>query len=77
MIIQQTKAQYRLRELLEKFPLDEYMDRKRELAKRLNIGKPQLDRLIRGDSDPSGTQLKIMAVFFGCTVDALYQISST
>lgn len=77
MIMQQSKAQYRLRELLERFPQDEYMDKKRELAKRLNIGKPQLDRLIRGDSDPSGTQLRIMADFFNSTVDALYQKSST
>lgn len=73
MIPHQTKAKYRLRELLAAFPVHAYMEKKRELAQKLDIGMPQLDRFIRGDSDPSGTQLKIMAEFFGCSVDALYQ----
>lgn len=73
MIVQHIKSQYRLRELLEAFPLQVYMEKKMELTIRLGIGKPQLDRLIRGDSDPSGTQLRILAEFFGCTVDALYK----
>lgn len=73
MKYQLTKAEYRLRELLEAFPLSSYMDKKRELAKNLGIGMPQLDRFIRGNSDPSGTQLKIMAEFFDCLVDDLYQ----
>lgn len=71
--IEHSKAQYRLRELLEAFPSHTYMDKKRELAKRLGIGMPQLGKLLRGDSDPSGTHLKIMAGFFGCSVDDLYQ----
>lgn len=75
MKIQLSKAQYRFRELLEKFSLNEYMHKKRELAKRLSIGMPQLDRFIRGDSDPSGTQLKAMAEFFECLVDDLYKSS--
>jgi transcriptional regulator with XRE-family HTH domain len=73
MKMEQSKAKYLLRELLEAFPLHEYMDKKKELAKKLGIGRPQLDRLVRGDSDPSGTQLKIMAEFFGCSVDELYK----
>jgi len=71
--MEHSKAKYRLGDLLSSFASNEYMSRKRELAQLLGIGIPQLDRLIRGDSDPSGTQLKIMAAFFGCTVDALYR----
>ncbi len=73
MIMEHSKTQYVLRELLSVYPVNEYMERKRALAKKLEVGMPQLDKLIRGDSDPSGTQLKIMAEFFSCTVDALYK----
>lgn len=73
MIFQQTKAQYRLKDLLEAFPQNIYLNKKKELANKLGISTHQLGRFIRGNSDPSGTQLKIMAEFFGCLVDDLYQ----
>lgn len=73
--MQENKAQYRLRELLEAFPQEEHISKKRELAQLLHVSRTQLGRLLSGHCDPSGTQLKIMAEFFGCSVDALYQPS--
>ena len=71
--MEHSKAEYRLRELFGAFPSDTYMKNKRELARQLGVGMPQLDRFIRGECDPSGTQLKIMAGFFECSVDDLYK----
>lgn len=77
MKMEVSKAKYCLRELLEAFPSSEYMKKKRGLADMLGIGMAQLDRLFRGDSDPSGTQLKVMAEFFECRVDDLYKSGSS
>lgn len=64
--------QYRIKEFLGRTPAAELTEQKAKLAELLNVSVAQLNRLARGDNDPSGRQLKIMATFFGCSVDDLY-----
>jgi transcriptional regulator with XRE-family HTH domain len=68
----QKKAEYRLKDLIDGIPNGRLIEEKNALAAQLGIGVPQLNRLIRGDSDLSGTQLRIIADFFGCGVNELY-----
>jgi len=67
------KANYRIAELVESIPNGTLTDKKIELADLLGISVPQLNRIIRGGSEPSGTQLRIIAAFFEVSVDELYQ----
>jgi len=69
------KAEYRFPELFGNLPAARVMDEKYALSAQLEISIAQLNRIIRGDSDPSGTQLRIIADFFGVQVDDLYLIS--
>lgn len=71
------KAEYRFPELFGNLPAARVMDEKYALATQLDISIAQLNRIIRGDSDPSGTQLRIIADFFGTQVDELYQIAES
>lgn len=67
------KAEYRFPEMFGNLPAARVMDEKNTLSAQLDISIAQLNRIIRGDSDPSGTQLRIIADFFGVQVDELYQ----
>ena len=69
------KAEYRFPEMFGNLPAARVMDEKNSLSAQLDISVAQLNRIIRGDSDPSGTQLRIIADFFGVQVDELYQIA--
>lgn len=66
------KAEYRFPVLFGNLPSARLMDEKYALSAQLGISIAQLNRIIRGDSDPSGTQLRIIADFFGVQVDDLY-----
>ncbi len=66
------KARYRIGELVGNIPVSRIRSEKLALAAQLGISIPQLNRIIRGDSDPSGTQLRVIAHFFGVPVDELY-----
>lgn len=70
------KARYRIDEFIETIPNGQLMERKAMLAELLDISIPQLNRIIRGGSDPSGTQLRIIADFFEVPVDELYEAES-
>jgi len=70
------KARYRIRELVGNIPSARLTIEKEDLAKQLGISMGQLNRIIRGGSDPSGTQLLVIADFFGMTVDGLYADST-
>lgn len=63
---------YKIKEFLGRIPVAELTGRKAELAKLLDVSASQLNRLARGESDPSGRQLWLMAQFFECSVDELY-----
>jgi len=67
------KANYRIAQLVDDIPSGRLTEEKERLAEELGISIPQLNRIIRGASDPSGTQLRIIADFFGVPVDALYE----
>lgn len=71
------KARYRFQELVGNIPNARLGDEKRALAFQLNLSIAQLNRLIRGDSEPSGTQLRIIADYFGKSVDELYDEEPT
>jgi len=66
------KAQYRIGELVGNIPVSRLKSEKMALSAQLGVSIPQLNRIIRGDSDPSGTQLRVIADFFGVPVDELY-----
>lgn len=68
----QKKAEYRIDEFVGNIPAARLTEEKTSLAAQLGISIGQLNRIIRGDSDPSGTQLWIIAAFFGCSVHELY-----
>lgn len=68
----QKKAEYRIGEFVGNIPAARLTEEKTSLAAQLGISIGQLNRIIRGESDPSGTQLWTIAQFFGCTVDELY-----
>lgn len=67
------RAQYRFRELFGQVASSELTETKLLVAKRMDISIAQLNRIIRGDSDPSGTQLLVIAEYFGISVSDLYQ----
>lgn len=66
------KAQYRFRELFGNIPAAKLTETKVKVAARLDISIASLNRIIRGESDPSGTQLLIIAESFGISVTDLY-----
>lgn len=74
---QPKKAEYRIDELVGNLPAARLTNEKLALAAQLGISIAQLNRIIRGNSDPSGTQLKIIADFFGVQVDDLYADPTT
>lgn len=67
------KAQYRIAELLDSLPKAEYSDKKKALAATLGVTTQQLNALIRGVGDLSGTKLALVAEFFAVPVDELYK----
>jgi len=67
------KAKYRIADFVANIPNGRLTEEKEALAAQLGISVPQLNRIIRGGSDPSGSQLLIIANFFGVAVDDLYQ----
>ena len=67
------KAKYRIAELVGNIPFGRIMEEKEALASQLDISLHQLNRIIRGGSDPSGSQLLVIANFFGVPVDDLYE----
>lgn len=71
------KAKYRIAEFVENIPFGRIMEEKEALASQLGISLHQLNRIIRGGSDPSGSQLLIIAKYFGVAVDELYQVDET
>ncbi len=66
------KAEYCIDKYVGNLPVSRVKEEKISLAAQLDISIAQLNRIIRGDSDPSGTQLRIIADFFGVQVDDLY-----
>lgn len=66
------KATYRIAQLVADIPNGRLTEQKEALADKLGISVPQLNRIIRGGSDPSGSQLQIIATFFETSVDQLY-----
>lgn len=66
------KAQYRFREVFGNVPAAKLTETKVRVATRLGISIASLNRIIRGESDPSGTQLMIIAESFGLAVSDLY-----
>ncbi len=66
------KANYRIADFVETIPNGRLTEEKEQLAEKLGISVPQLNRIIRGGSEPNGTQLRIIALFFGVKVDELY-----
>ena len=66
------KARYRIAELIKEIPNGLLTEEKEALATQLGVSIPQLNRIIRGGSDPSGSQLRIIAAYFGISVDDLY-----
>lgn len=76
MMAQPKKADYRISELVGNIPAARLTEEKNALAAQLQLSIAQLNRIIRGDSDPSGTQLRIIADFFGVAVDDLYAADS-
>lgn len=66
------KARYRISELVGNIPVSRLKSEKSALSAQLGVSIAQLNRIIRGHSDPSGTQLRIIADFFGVQVDELY-----
>lgn len=66
------KARYRIAELIKEIPNGRLTEEKEALATQLGVSIPQLNRIIRGGSDPSGSQLRIIAAYFGISVDDLY-----
>lgn len=73
----QNQVQYRFREIFGKVAAAELTATKEAVAERLKISIAQLNRIIRGDSDPSGTQLYLMADYFDIPVDDLYATTNT
>ena len=71
------KAQYRFRELFGNIPASRLTETKIQIAHRLGISIASLNRIIRGESDPTGTQLKILAESFNLTVSDLYYSHET
>lgn len=71
------KAKYRIAELVGNIPFGRIMQEKEALASQLDISLHQLNRIIRGGSEPSGSQLLIIANYFGVSVDDLYVIDET
>jgi transcriptional regulator with XRE-family HTH domain len=69
---QSKKAEYRFREIFGAVSAAKLTEVKATIANRLGISIAQLNRIIRGDSDPSGTQLLILAESFSLSVDDLY-----
>jgi len=67
------KAKYRIAHRIAEIPVGRIKQEKASLAEQLGISIAQLNRLIRQDSEPSGTQLRIIADFFGVSVDELYE----
>lgn len=72
MIALTKRAEYRIAELVGNIPAARLTEEKQALAAQLGISIAQLNRIVRGDSDPSGTQLRIISVFLGVSVDDLY-----
>jgi len=68
----QIRAQYRFKEIFGKVAAADLSNTKSEVSDRLGISIAQLNRIIRGESDPSGTQLLIIAEHFDLPVDELY-----
>lgn len=66
------KARYRIAQFVGNIPNSRLTEEKEALAAELGISIPQLNRIIRGGSDPSGSQLRIIATYFGVAVDDLY-----
>ncbi|MBL7780654.1 MAG: helix-turn-helix transcriptional regulator [Saprospiraceae bacterium] len=66
------KATYTIAKYVADIPNGRLSAEKEALASQLGISIAQLNRIIRGDSDPSGTQLLIIANFFGVSVGELY-----
>lgn len=71
------KARYRIAQLVGDIPNSRLTEEKEALAFQLGISIPQLNRIIRGGSDPSGSQLRIIATYFGVAVDDLYMADDT
>lgn len=66
------KAKYRFKQAFGAIPAAEISNVKNEVADRLGISLAQLNRIIRGESDPSGTQLFLIAESLNTTVNDLY-----
>ncbi|MEZ4941917.1 MAG: helix-turn-helix transcriptional regulator [Saprospiraceae bacterium] len=66
------KARYRIAEFVGNIPVSRLKFEKLALSAQLGVSIAQLNRIIRGDSDPSGTQLRVIADFFDVAVDELY-----
>lgn len=72
IVYQTKKAEYRFKELFGNVAASRLTETKATVSNRLGISIAQLNRIIRGESDPSGTQLLIIADSFGLTVSDLY-----
>ena len=70
--INRQKARYRFREVFGNIPAARLTETKVKVANRLGISIASLNRIIRGESDPTGTQLLIIAESFGISVSDLY-----
>lgn len=68
------RAEYKIRAFVGNIPAARLTAQKNALANQLGISIGQLNRIIRGESDPSGTQLLTIAEFFGVTVNDLYLV---
>lgn len=69
----QKKASYRFYEMVLNIPNGRLTQEKAALASQLGVSIFQLNRIIRGGSEPNGTQLLIIAKFFGVPVSDLYE----
>lgn len=67
------KCTYRIKEFVDNIPNGRLREEKELLCAKLGISLHQLNRIIRNGSEPSGTQLKLLADHFGVSVDDLYE----